>query len=88
MRSDPARCRYCDGLLGLDAVGQFCSRAHRDAQRVCREWQAKVRLVMTTAPLHLRECAECGEPFSIQRSTARFCGGACRVRHHRRNSAS
>jgi hypothetical protein len=28
-------------------------------------------------------CAHCGEPFIPARSDARFCGGRCRIAHHR-----
>ena len=31
----------------------------------------------------LATCAHCGDQFSARRSTAKFCGTACRVAHHR-----
>lgn len=31
----------------------------------------------------IKECEVCGQQFFATRSDARFCSGACRVRHHR-----
>lgn len=31
----------------------------------------------------IKRCEYCGREFEAKRSTARFCSGACRQRHHR-----
>lgn len=37
------------------------------------------------AAFRVKNCADCGVPFSPERSTARFCSSTCRSRAHRRN---
>jgi hypothetical protein len=64
--------------------------------RRCRECQRKEEMTRQRERRHLaaglatatgkpikRKCQQCGQPFTPQRSTARFCSASCRVAHHR-----
>ena len=37
---------------------------------------------------HKEACAVCGKMLEALRSTKRFCGPACKMRHHRQNKSS
>jgi hypothetical protein len=73
-------CRTCEGqFLGCGdewAAPFYCSVGCKTKAR--RQRRAEAR-----EPKKPVKCAECGERFTPQRSTARYCSPRCRVAAHR-----
>jgi hypothetical protein len=68
---------------------RFCSPAcRRDALNEAGVGPVPQRLKLSrerAARRADRQCEHCGQPFTPQRATGRFCSPRCRVAHHRAN---
>lgn len=72
--SSYGRCRDCNGFF-TDGVGGLCRRCY-DMRRLHKG----LRVIGRS-----RQCPMCGVWFELQRTTARFCSPACRLRWHRQH---
>jgi hypothetical protein len=76
----PGICKGCGKKLrGYGSRRQRCAACVRELRRLA---QLRRRAARRVAKVPIR-CAQCGEAFQPQRTTARFCSPKCRVYWHR-----